>query len=180
MKKSWRKSKAMSKRAVVGSGNIVKIEAVRQVLEPFGYEVVGEAVDSLVSDQPLTDEETIKGALNRAQNCSEADLKIGLEAGVMLIGDTLFLTNYGALISGNGKEYFAGGARIPLPDVIKDLILNKRIELAEAMDYYFKTEDIKHNEGAVGYFTNNVVKRVDLFVHIVKLLYGQYLMGGKE
>ena len=101
----------MSKRAVVGSGNIVKIEAVRQVLEPFGYEVVGEAVDSLVSDQPLLMKKRLR-SLNRAQNCSEADLKIGLEAGVMLIGDTLFLTNYGALISGNGKEYFAGGARI--------------------------------------------------------------------
>lgn len=169
----------MSKRAVVGSTNQVKIEAVRRVLSPYGYEVSGEEVSSLVSNQPLSDEETINGARNRALNCSSAELKIGLEAGVTFINDTLFLTNYGVLISDSGKEYIAGGARIPLPEVIKDLILNQGKELADAMDFYFKTNDIKHNEGAVGYFTNNVVKRVDLFVHIVQLLYGQYLMGGK-
>lgn len=170
----------MSRLVVVGSTNKVKIEAVKKALTPYGYEVRGEAVESFVSNQPLSDEETIKGAHNRASNCSSGNLKIGLEAGVALIQDKLFLTNYGVLISSNGKEYMAGGARIPLPDVIKDLIINQGMELANAMDFYFKTEDIKHNEGAIGYFTSNVVKRVDLFVHIVKLLYGQYLMGGSE
>ena len=47
------------------------------------------------------------------------------------------------------------------------------------MDAFLKTEDIKHKEGAIGFFTKNLVKRKDIFVHIVKLLYGQYLRRKK-
>lgn len=165
----------MSKLAVLGSTNIVKLKAVEEVLSPYGYVAKGENVDSLVGSQPKTDEETIRGAINRAKALTSGDLRLGLEAGVQLMNGTLFLINYGALISETGKVYLAGGTRIPLPDVIKDKIFEEDLELADAMDSYFKTNDIKHHEGAVGYFTSNLVKRVDIFTHIVRLLYGQYL-----
>lgn len=159
----------------VGSLNNVKINAVKEVLEPLNFEVIGVDVKSLVSDQPLNDEETIQGAINRAMALPLDGLRIGLEAGVEILFDTLYLTNFGVLIDLDGNIYKAGGTRIPLPDVIKKMILDDKVELSVAMDSYFKTNDIKHHNGAIGYFTCDLVKRIDIFTHIVKLLYGQYL-----
>lgn len=162
------------KKVYVGSGNNVKVNAVKKVLEPFGYEVSGIAVDSLVSSQPLTDEETIKGAYNRAKALPSDGLRIGLEAGVELVNDDLFLTNFGVLIDQDNNVYKAGGTRIVLPEEIKKMIFEEHLELSDAMEKHFKTVDIKHHQGAIGYFTDGLVVRMDIFEHIVKLLYGQY------
>jgi non-canonical (house-cleaning) NTP pyrophosphatase len=52
----------------VGSTNPVKIGAVRAILEPLApnASIAGVAVRSTVRDQPLGDDETIRGALARA------------------------------------------------------------------------------------------------------------------
>lgn len=157
----------------LGSQNKVKLEAVKEVLK--NYEIIGLKVNSLVSDQPLTDDETIKGALNRANSLPKDGLRVGLEAGVQLYNDILFLVNWGILIDENDNVYYAGGTRIPLPEFVKNKLLNEKMELADVMDEYMKTQDLRSKEGAIGVFTNSLVKRKDIFVHIMKLLYGQYL-----
>lgn len=166
-------------KAYLGSKNIVKINATKEVLEAYGFEVIGVDVDSMVSAQPKTDEETINGAYNRANALPSNSFRIGLEAGVELLDNDLYLTNYGVLIDPNNNVYKAGGTRIILPTQIKKLILEDKLELSDAMEQYFNTLDIKHKEGAIGYFTNNLVVRKDIFTHIVKLLYGQYLFNNK-
>jgi len=157
----------------VGTKNPVKLEAVRKVLSDF--EVIGLDVNSGVGSQPLSDEETIIGARNRAESLPKGYFRIGLEAGVQECLGVLYLVNWGVLIDEKDNYYYAGGTRIPLPKFIKDKLFTEGKELAEVMDEYFNTVNIKHHEGAIGIFTNSLVKRVDIFVHIVKLLYGQYL-----
>ncbi len=44
----------------------------------------------------------------------------------------------------------------------------------------FHDQDIRLKQGAIGIFTNNQIKRVDIFIHIVKLLYGEYLYKMKK
>lgn len=166
-------------KAYIGSKNIVKIKAAEEILTPYGFEVIAEEVESLVSAQPKSDEETIKGAENRALALPKDGIRIGLEAGVENLCDTLYLTNWGVLITLDDEKIIAGGTRIPLPNEIKNLI-EKGYELSDAMELYFKTKDIKHHNGAIGYFTCDMVKRVDIFKHIVKLLYGEYLYKMKE
>ena len=87
----------------------------------------------------------------------------------------MFLINWGVLIDEDNNVYYAGGTRIPLPKYIGERLYNEDVELADVIDNSFNREDIKHQEGTVGILTNNYVKRVDIFIHIVKLLYGQYL-----
>lgn len=159
----------------LGSKNIVKINATKEVLEQYGFEVVGVDVDSNVSAQPKCDEETILGAYNRAIALPEKSFRLGLEAGIEMLNEQMYLTNFGVLIDPNDNVYRAGGTRIVLPNEIAKLILVNKMELSDAMETYFNTLDIKHKEGAIGYFTNNLVVRKDIFTHIVKLLYGQYL-----
>lgn len=162
----------------VGSSNRVKIDAVKNVF--LDYNVIGIAVDSEVGIQPLTDDDTIKGAKKRAEGLPVDGLRIGLEAGVQLVHNMMFLVNWGVLIDQSNNYYYAGGTRIPLPEFVKNKLLKEKTELANVMDEYYQTIDIKHNQGAIGYFTNNLVKRFDIFTHIVKLLYGQYLFKNRK
>jgi len=156
----------------------VKVSAVKQVLEPFGIEVLSMDVPSLVGNQPKSDEETIQGAINRAKCLPIDGLRIGLEAGVEFHLGKLFLTNWGVMMDENNKTYIAGGTRIQLPKTIETMIFKEHIELAAAMERFTKIEDIRSKQGAIGVFTNDLIKRIDIFTHIVKLLYGQYLYEG--
>ncbi len=168
-------------KAYLGSTNQVKIAAVKTVLK--NYEVISYDVDSKVSCQPFSDDETIKGALNRAKQLPIDGLRIGLEAGVQEINQQLFLVNWGVLIDQEDNTYIAGGTRILLPLVVQQELYKKTKELAIIIDELYNTKDIKHHEGAIGLFTAGEVTRIDIFIHIVKLLYGQYkakILGGKK
>ncbi|HDX9590961.1 TPA: DUF84 family protein [Bacillus pseudomycoides] len=162
-------------KVAVGSKNKVKVNAVQQVL--IEAEIMSLSVPSHVSAQPFSDEETLQGASNRAKLAlaeGKADIGIGLEGGVMHTDHGLFMCNWGALATKEGKQFTAGGARMKLPDeFIQPLEEGK--ELSEVMEDYTKQRDIRSNEGAIGIFTNNYVDRTDLFVHVVKLLVGQYM-----
>ncbi len=158
----------------IGSQNPTKIDSVKNVF--FEDEVIGVDVESKVSAQPFSDEETLEGAINRARESvtmKKADLGIGLEGGVMEIGEDLYLCNWGALIDRKENLYTASGARIRLPDQIKQG-LEKGLELGEVMDQFTEKENVRKNEGAIGIFTNGEIERAEMFIHIVKLLTGQW------
>ena len=157
----------------LGSQNKVKLAAVKEVFTD--YEVIGLSVESKVGKQPLNDSQTIEGALNRALALPKDGIRIGLEAGVHLYNEILFLVNWGVLVDQSDNIYYAGGTRIPMDDFIKDKIFTEKMELASIMDEYLNTTHINEKDGAIGFFTFNKVKRKDSFIHIVQLLYGQFL-----
>lgn len=157
----------------IGSKNPVKIQAVRNVFTED--EVISLSVPSGVSEQPFSDDETIEGAINRANNCLmnlDADIGIGLEGGVVQTKQGLLLCNWGALAT-RRNVYFAGGARIRVPDEVAARLLQGE-ELGPVMDDYAKKENVSKREGAIGVFTNEWMTRVQMFEHIMKLLVGQY------
>ncbi|WP_138420661.1 DUF84 family protein [Aquibacillus sediminis] len=158
----------------IGSKNPTKIKAVQNVFAHAEVEEVD--VESKVSLQPYSDEETLEGAINRARECaakSTSAIGIGLEGGVMEMDGALFLCNWGALVDETGETFTASGARIPLPEEIKQQ-LEKGIELGEIMDAYTQKKDIRKKQGAIGIFTNEFVGREEMFTHVLKLLKGQY------
>ena len=132
----------------IGSKNPAKITAVQNVFTDYPCEIVSVDVASGVRAQPLSDDETINGAINRAiaaANVSAADIGIGLEGGVQQTEYGLFLCNWGALKYKEMEPIIAGGARIPLPKEIADLLL-KGEELGPVMDEYAKKQNIRKKE----------------------------------
>ena len=76
-------------KVVVGSTNPVKINAAKQAFEKLWpddfWEVVGHSAPSEVSDQPISDNESIIGARNRARYIMreyQPDYAVGLEGGL--------------------------------------------------------------------------------------------------
>ncbi|PEL12436.1 DUF84 family protein [Bacillus sp. AFS017336] len=157
----------------IGSLNPTKVGAVQIVFKDFS--VSGINVPSNVSNQPLTDLETMNGAVNRAHNARLAggsEIGIGLEGGVIIENDKLFLCNWGALVYEN-DVVLASGAKIILPSEFISELQNGT-ELAVLMEHYTNEKDIRSKEGAVGIFTNGRITRTQIFEHICELLLGQY------
>ncbi|MBA4493819.1 DUF84 family protein [Paenactinomyces guangxiensis] len=164
-------------KVAVGSKNGTKVGAVEKAFQHLNATILPVSVPSGVPDQPLSDEETIQGAMNRARNARkemEADIGVGLEGGVVQTAHGLFLCNWGALTDRNGIQVMAGGARIKLPDEFF-IPLKKGKELSFVMEQYTNQKNIGTNQGAVGIFTHGYVERQEMFLHVSKLLIGQYL-----
>ncbi|MFD2630481.1 DUF84 family protein [Oceanobacillus kapialis] len=159
---------------VIGSQNPTKIEAVRTV---FAFDHVTPLdVPSNVAPQPMSDEETRQGAINRAMQCVNSEgahLGFGLEGGVMEVEGALFLCNWGALVTKDEKIYTASGARVALPEEFTKE-LQAGVELGILMDTYVKRKGISKKEGAIGIFTNDLVSRQAMFTHVTTLLRGQW------
>jgi inosine/xanthosine triphosphatase len=164
------------KKIAIGTTNPAKVSAVQAVFSAADYLLVPTAVSSDVAAQPFSDEETLTGAINRAKNAlkiENADIGIGLEGGVVEMDNKLWVCNWGALVDKNDIVVSAGGARIPLPPEVAQGVRDGK-ELGDVMDEYTGRQNIRKKEGAVGVFTNGYMNRAEMFIHIVKLLAGQY------
>ncbi|MEK3933839.1 DUF84 family protein [Sporosarcina sp. FSL W7-1349] len=163
---------------VIGSTNKAKVQAATEVIHAQYPSAHFEArnVDSSVSDQPFGDEETMAGAVNRAiaaAGTKSGAIGIGFEGGVRMVGRQMYLCNWGALALPDGKVFTAAGAQIPLPLEIAERLLAGD-ELGPVVDRYFQASGIPQREGAIGMFTAHLVKRNQLFEHILLLLLGQF------
>ncbi len=176
------------KRIVVASKNPVKARAAlngfRRVFPEETFEVETVSVASGVSDQPLSDDETLRGARNRARAAMErvpdADAWVGLEGGVEERPEGLASYAWIVVLS-RGQEGRAQTGVFFLPDRVADLV-RSGTELGHAIDEVFERSGSKRSGGAVGVLTDGAMDRTELYEHAVVLalvpfrrpeLYGQ-------
>ncbi|UCS94711.1 inosine/xanthosine triphosphatase [Echinicola marina] len=161
---------------VVGSNNPVKINCTEsgfaQAFEQSYFVVQGLNVDSEVSDQPFGDEETYRGAHNRAKNAKsafpEADYWVGIEGGVAKMENELEAFAWIVILDKNGKEGKSRTATFILPEAISKLV-NEGMELGKADDQVFQRENSKQGNGAVGILTNGTINRKEYYYQAVVL-----------
>ena len=151
----------------VGSTNPVKVEAVRTMAQRIwpAVEIISVAAPSGISDMPMSDEEALTGARNRAkaaQQAAGADLGVGLEGGVHPESFGLALHGWVVIVDGNGREGIGGGARLPLPQSIAQRVLAGE-ELGDVMDDVLNDHNVKQKGGAVGALTAGLVMRQETF-----------------
>ncbi|MEP7004165.1 MAG: inosine/xanthosine triphosphatase [Chloroflexota bacterium] len=159
--------------AAVGSLNPAKVHAVRQALARLApaCTVDGLAVPSGVGDQPFGDAATRAGALERAGNAvqrSGADIGFGLEGGVELEGERVWLLSWVAAIDRAGREGYASGLRMLLPPSLA-AGLRSGVELGTLIDDLFGVKDAKSASGAIGLLTAGAVSRTDAFADLVAM-----------
>ena len=166
--------------------NKAKVEAATKVIAAQYPEAKIDYTESAsgVRAQPIGDEETIEGAVNRAtfigKNHPDA-IGIGLEGGVRILGEEMYICNWGAFALPSGEIITAGGAQIRLPNELADEI-RKGKELGPVMERYFDAKGLRQKEGAMGIFTAGMITRIESFTHIMQLLIGQmrYQSGEKK
>lgn len=156
----------------VGSQNPIKIEAVKSAFgKVFGEcEIVEVSVSSGVSDMPLSFEEMVEGAKNRAKKAREklsADFGVGLEGGFEdeIIGT--FLTGFVAIVDKNGIWGYGQGSGLLIPKKIVDKVRKEGKELGDVIDEIRGLKNTKQHEGCIGFFTNNLIPRKKAFERTV-------------
>ncbi|MFM1654416.1 DUF84 family protein [Brevibacillus sp. B_LB10_24] len=138
-----------------------------------GMEPVCHAVPSGVSDQPLSEAETIQGAINRAKAVAsavpEADIGLGLEGG--LTYDAQYTQQWYLLsvcAAWDGQQLFLGkGLHFPIPRKIGERIKAESLELSQIIDELGGTSGRNHRDGAYGLFTNGRITRAGVFSEAV-------------
>lgn len=153
------------KRIGVGSTNPVKLAAIRHVVTRVWPDALLTAVEveSGVAVQPLSDEEAISGALNRARASLlqlSGDLGVGIESNTVEISYGMFTTAWVAFVDQQGQVGLGSSGRLLLPNIIAEAIRNGA-ELGPVMDQHSGESNVKQKQGAVGILTNGLLNRTE-------------------
>ena len=149
----------------VGSKNPVKIKAVENAVKKIWPKAEIFPIEAIsgVKEQPTSKKEAIQGATNRAKFSLEktnADIGIGLEGCIYDSEFGMFLSGWVVAINKEGEKGIGGGGELLLPEKIA-LEIRKGRELGPIMDELLNDYNTKQKQGAVGYFTNNLIPRTD-------------------
>ena len=156
-------------RVIVASKNPVKINCTESAFKKAFSEAIdieGISVPSDVSDQPMTDAETLLGAKNRALNARNAepnaDYWIGIEGGIHQNPQGEMHAFAWVYIKSFNQEGKAKTASFELPKKIAELV-NQGVELGIADDMVFDRSNSKQKNGAVGILTNDLIDRANYY-----------------
>ncbi len=163
----------------LASHNPVKALALgagfRRMFPGEAFSVRSLSVPSGVSDQPTSDQETLQGAIHRAEGAAlvlpEADFTIGIEGGIEDregTGGRQMEAFAWVVVLSAGQRGQSRSASFTLPPQVAELV-RSGIELGEADDRVFGRSQSKHKEGAVGLLTGNAIDRAGLYEQAVAL-----------
>ena len=167
----------------VGSARQPKLAAVREALDSIGsilapataFRVLPIDVPSGVSHTPLSREETMTGARERAQALLRIAREkkrhwsyfVGLEGGLDVVGHGgkrwVFLENWAYVCDREGRESFGQSGAILLPAALVARVVEEGVELAEAIDEFAGERRVRDAQGAWGVLTRNRITRRDAF-----------------
>ena len=145
------------KSVTIASLNPAKINAVKSAfVSAFPnteFEFKGVSVPSGVADQPMSNDETYQGAVNRVHNATQqqpnADFYVGLEAGIE--GGVTFAW---MVIESNGQRGESRSASLMLPPAVLE-----KLQHANELG----TDNIKQKGGAIGLLTHNQLSRSSVY-----------------
>ena len=167
----------------VGSARLVKMNAVSAAVASFGsflsadteFEVEGVDVPSGVRHTPLTREDTMVGARQRAEALRNVahdknapwEYFVGLEGGLDVVREGsaqwVFLENWAYAADRGGRGFFGQSGAVLLPAPLVESVVNQGVELSEAIDSFAGSRGIRDAQGAWGILTHNLITRQDAF-----------------
>eukprot|EP00924_Labyrinthula_sp_SR-Ha-C_P000929 maker-scaffold_7-snap-gene-8.61-mRNA-1 protein AED:0.25 eAED:0.25 QI:25/1/1/1/1/1/3/16/625 len=174
-------------RLLVGSTNRIKVKAVQSAVEKIcihkkiygtldSIEIEGKKVPSGVSLQPIGDEETRRGALNRCKALSQCvspddnnyrTILVGIEGGIKETNEGYecfaFVCIGGGLGAGRSEYIVTRSASFPVPPKVCRR-LEAGLELGPAVDEVYGTIGVGKHDGLVGILTDNLIDRSEFYV----------------
>lgn len=165
----------------VGSTRRPKLDAVREALDVLLRRFHGEtqfdlaAVDvpSGVRHTPLSREETMAGARQRVEALvriarekrEQWNYFVGLEGGLDIVHESgarwVFLENWAYVADVSGRGAFGQSGAVVLPELLVQQVVDRGVELAEAIDAFAEGEGIRDAQGAWGVLTHDIITRRD-------------------
>src|SRR4051794_4555780 len=135
------------------------------------FDVLGISVPSGVSAQPMTGEETLRGAMYRVnavrERVSDADYWVGVEGGVEERAGEMEVFAW-VVVASRGTIGKSRTATFYLPQEVINLV-RQGVELGEADDRVFGRSNSKQQNGSVGLLTGDAITRLVYYEHAVIL-----------
>ena len=162
--------------------NKAKNKAVRNIFDKVyeKNEYLSVETDSLIRNQPLSSEEAIDGAINRARDAlskaSGFDFGVGLEGTVDSNKHGMFLLGWVAIVDKKGEISVGSSGAVLLPKYMSKKIENG-YELGPIVQEMMNdsNNEIRHSQGACGLLTNGMYSRVHEFEDAVICALSKFL-----
>jgi inosine/xanthosine triphosphatase len=169
-------------RIAAGSTRRPKLNAVQEAADSFRsyfsedttIEVRGYEVESGVSPTPLSREELMRGARQRAEalasrlaaSAEPASFYVGLEGGLDVTrqGDQrrVFLQSW-AYVTDGERGHFGCSGSIEIPEALAEEVVVRGTELSVAIDGFAGQAGIRDVQGAWGVLSGNLISRQESF-----------------
>jgi inosine/xanthosine triphosphatase len=169
-------------RIAVGSTRRPKLDAVREAAAEFGglldpsasLDIQGYEVESGVGHTPISREELMRGARQRAEALAlhlasldnRAEFYVGVEGGLDSVIENgtrrVFLESW-AYVTDGARGHFGCSGSIELPAPLANEVLGQGTELSIAIDQFAGAVGIRDAQGAWGVLSGNLISRKDSF-----------------
>ena len=146
-------------KVAVGSMNPAKTNAAESVFKRVlgeHFRIIPVDMQSIVSDQPMSEAEAVEGAISRARRAihhANADYGVGMEGCIYETSLGYFLTGWCAVIDRNGKIGLGSSGHIQLPNGVAQMVVENGKELGDVMDELTGEKDTKKHMGTIGILT---------------------------
>jgi inosine/xanthosine triphosphatase len=169
-------------RIAAGSTRRPKLNAVQEAADLFRcyfspdttIEVHGYEVESGVSHTPLSREELMQGARQRAETLAArlaatgdaANFHVGLEGGLDVVEERgrrrVFLESW-AYVTDGERGHFGCSGSIEIPEALAEEVVIRGTELSAAIDDFAGQAGIRDAQGAWGVLSGNLILRQESF-----------------
>ena len=166
----------------VGSTRKPKLAAVREAVDgmsdllaaEMSIEIVGVEVESGVNHTPLSREESMRGARQRAESLQQVARQkakpwnyfVGLEGGLDSVIENgerrVFLESW-AYVSDGVRGHFGRSGAVELPEALAEEVFVRGRELSIAIDQFAGEAGIRDAQGAWGVLSGNKITRQEAF-----------------
>lgn len=153
----------------LGTTSKWKIKFVKKVLDEMGiiFKIVPVKSNSEVSDQPLTEKETILGSINRAKQAlkkiPDSDIGLGIEVGYDKKKTTYEMFCFATVAEKDGTLISSCSHRFPLPELYQNVLKNDK-KMHKHLKEYYKKDD----HPATQYLAKMIDKREPFIIEAVR------------
>ena len=172
----------MTLKIALGSQRNAKVESLRAAVARIAIvnnvwqnaEIITREVSTNAPAMPLTDEELMSGARERALAAQQALLNanlsaqfyVGLEGGfhsISLDGKRHTFLRGWAFVTDGARESYGASPSISVPDSIVRRVIDGRTELGVVIDEIAGEYDVRSRQGAWGVLSNDLLTRAMSF-----------------
>ena len=183
-------------RIAAGSTRRPKLNAVQEAADLFRsyfsadttIEVRGYEVESGVSHTPLSRQELMQGARQRAEaltsrlaaSAEPANFYVGLEGGLDVVEEPgqrrVFLQSWAYVTDGH-RGHFGCSGSIEIPEALAEEVVARGTELSVAIDNFAGQAGIRDAQGAWGVLSGNLISRQESFRVAVVAAFAPFYNG---
>ena len=159
----------------IGTLRAPKVEGIKEAVASCPYfsevkneiEYILENVSSDISSMPLSVEEIMRGAKNRADNLLKAGIRadyyVGIEGGSTRLNEKAYVIGCVYVRDIDGTGHYGFSSMISMPKLVEKKLYEEGLELGPVMGELSGRIDIRSENGSIGAWTNDMFTRKDEF-----------------